>query len=117
MYRDTLDQYFLGKSRTQHFDNNVDRQNLPGRRILTATGSSQTCVDDPRDDCDPQANNADCIGICVYLDGRSAATASSGQICGGFAGIQCPAGKMCVDNPNDSCDPKKGGRDCSGICV
>jgi hypothetical protein len=37
--------------------------------------------------------------------------------CGGIAGIQCPAGQKCVDNPNDSCDPAHGGADCGGICV
>lgn len=79
---------------------------------------SQTCVEDPRDTCDPYAGGADCSGVCVYLDGRSAAsTPTSGQLCGGFAGFQCPEGKTCVDNPNDGCDPKKGGADCSGICV
>lgn len=36
--------------------------------------------------------------------------------CGGFAGIQCPAGKVCVDDPTDSCDPDNGGADCGGVC-
>ncbi len=42
---------------------------------------------------------------------------SAPAMCGGFANIQCPKGQTCVDNPNDSCDPNKGGADCSGICV
>ena len=113
---DPLDQHFL-----ERFGYRVDScagwETLREVIILTAKDSSQTCVDYPNDDCDPQAGGADCRGICVYLDGRSAATTSSGQICGGFAGIKCPAGKKCVDNPNDSCDPNKGGRDCAGICV
>ena len=37
--------------------------------------------------------------------------------CGGIAGIQCPGGQVCVDDPADTCDPSHGGRDCSGICV
>ena len=41
----------------------------------------------------------------------------TGQFCGGFAGIQCPSGLVCVDDPNDSCDPNAGGADCAGICV
>jgi hypothetical protein len=40
-----------------------------------------------------------------------------GEFCGGIANFQCPAGKICVDNPNDSCDPQNGGADCGGICV
>lgn len=52
----------------------------------------------------------DCPGICATLDGPT---------CGGFGNLQCPdpARQSCVDNPNDSCDPKTGGADCSGICV
>jgi hypothetical protein len=38
------------------------------------------------------------------------------QMCGGIAGIACPVGQMCVDDPGDNCDPKKGGADCAGIC-
>ncbi|KUI56984.1 hypothetical protein VP1G_04267 [Cytospora mali] len=29
------------------------------------TNEDDYCVDDPRDDCDPNAGGADCIGICV----------------------------------------------------
>lgn len=39
------------------------------------------------------------------------------QMCGGIAGFPCPAGKTCVDDPSDNCDPARGGADCSGICV
>jgi hypothetical protein len=37
--------------------------------------------------------------------------------CGGFAGLQCPDGLSCVDDPADSCDPMQGGADCMGMCV
>ncbi len=37
-------------------------------------------------------------------------------MCGGIAGMACPIGHVCVDDIRDSCDPKKGGADCSGIC-
>jgi eight-cysteine-cluster-containing protein len=37
--------------------------------------------------------------------------------CGGFAGIPCPAGEICIDDPTDDCDPAAGGADCGGICV
>jgi hypothetical protein len=45
------------------------------------------------------------------------------QICGSFAGFSCGCGcdmgerATCVDNPEDECDPLKGGSDCSGICI
>jgi Kazal-type serine protease inhibitor-like protein len=37
--------------------------------------------------------------------------------CGGIAGIPCPDGQSCVDDPSDDCDPNKGGADCGGICI
>ncbi len=37
--------------------------------------------------------------------------------CGGIAGIPCPDGLTCIDNPTDSCDPDCGGADCGGFCV
>lgn len=37
--------------------------------------------------------------------------------CGGIAGIPCPAGFTCVDDPGDDCDPQAGGADCFGICM
>jgi hypothetical protein len=43
-------------------------------------------------------------------------TKSAPQTCGGIAAIPCPDDMVCVDDPSDSCDPKKGGADCSGIC-
>jgi len=39
------------------------------------------------------------------------------QMCGGIVGIPCPGGQICIDDPNDDCDPENGGADCSGICV
>jgi hypothetical protein len=37
--------------------------------------------------------------------------------CGGFAGLVCPDGLTCVDDPTDDCDPERGGADCMGVCV
>jgi hypothetical protein len=39
------------------------------------------------------------------------------KFCGGFAGLECPGGGTCVDDPSDDCDPMHGGADCGGICV
>ena len=39
------------------------------------------------------------------------------KMCGGIAGFRCDAGMTCTDDPRDTCDPRHGGRDCSGICV
>src|SRR5882724_4016005 len=39
------------------------------------------------------------------------------QLCGGIAGIPCPVGFACVDDPRDACDPQAGGEFCGGICV
>ncbi|EQL28835.1 hypothetical protein RJZ56_005210 [Blastomyces dermatitidis] len=62
------------------------------------------CIDDPRK---PGCGMAcDISGICIKP-----------RFCGGFAGIQCPRGKKCYDDPRDTCDPNYGGADCGGICV
>ena len=39
------------------------------------------------------------------------------DVCGGVAGLPCAPGLICVDDPNDECDPLRGGADCAGICV
>ena len=41
----------------------------------------------------------------------------TGMFCGGFAGVSCPVGYICVDDPSDNCDPESGGADCGGVCV
>lgn len=38
------------------------------------------------------------------------------SFCGGIAAIRCPDGGRCVDDPDDGCDPDRGGRDCGGVC-
>jgi len=48
--------------------------------------------------------------------GGSVDGGATGPTCGGIAGKPCPGMGKCVDNPNDSCDPAKGGADCGGIC-
>jgi hypothetical protein len=40
----------------------------------------------------------------------------TGRFCGGIAGIPCPSGYACVDDPGDACDPTGGGADCGGVC-
>lgn len=47
----------------------------------------------------------------------SSSSASDLIFCGGIAGFPCPDGMQCVDDPDDSCDPKNGGADCGGICT
>lgn len=79
--------------------------------------STSTCVDDPTDSCDPSAGGADCSGFCVKGGGPATPPPSPRTTCGGIAGLACPSGATCVDDPNDACDPAKGGRDCSGVCV
>lgn len=37
--------------------------------------------------------------------------------CGGLAGVECPPGMTCIDDPTDDCDPAAGGMDCVGICA
>ena len=46
-----------------------------------------------------------------------AALPSMKRFCGGFGNFPCPEGLVCVDVPNDDCDPNAGGADCPGMCV
>ncbi|KAJ2901980.1 hypothetical protein MKZ38_001121 [Zalerion maritima] len=40
------------------------------------------------------------------------------KMCGGIAGLQCQGeGEICLDWPDDGCDPEASGRDCAGICL
>ncbi len=61
-----------------------------------------------------------CAGIkCAdggHCDPATGKCISQAIFCGGIGGIPCPGAGKCVDNPNDSCDPKAGGADCGGIC-
>lgn len=60
------------------------------------------------------ACTAAAAGVSIEHEGECKKAES--QACGGIAGIQCPHGATCVDDPNDDCDPKRGGADCPGIC-
>lgn len=60
------------------------------------------------------ACTAAAAGVSVEYEGECGK--SEPQACGGIAGIRCPVGKTCVDDPADDCDPKRGGADCPGIC-
>lgn len=65
--------------------------------------------------CDGKIYGNACVaaraGVSVSKTGEC-----SPKMCGGIAGILCPQGMKCVDDPNDGCDPAHGGADCSGIC-
>ncbi|KAK5996063.1 hypothetical protein PT974_04490 [Cladobotryum mycophilum] len=65
------------------------------------------CIDDLRvpGSC---GMKCDAPGICV---------SKKVSTCGGIAGRRCPKGLDCYDDPRDECDPTKGGRDCTGICL
>ena len=59
----------------------------------------------------PSGYNCSHIGVNPDVGGKCV------QFCGGIAGFQChEPTEVCVDNPNDSCDPAHGGADCGGIC-
>lgn len=39
------------------------------------------------------------------------------ETCGGLLGTACADGLVCVDIPDDGCDPDNGGADCLGTCM
>ncbi|RSL69563.1 hypothetical protein CEP53_002197 [Fusarium sp. AF-6] len=66
-----------------------------------------SCIDDSRipNSC---GMACDMTGICAPKKLHT---------CGGFAGLECPDGLWCYDDPSDDCDPENGGSDCGGICL
>ncbi|KAF2500903.1 hypothetical protein BU16DRAFT_598654, partial [Lophium mytilinum] len=76
-----------------------------GRASYQTCADGYICIDDPYSTGCGLA--CDQYGICV-----------ENKMCGGFTGENCPhVGQICVDNPDDGCDPKKGGADCGGLCA
>lgn len=67
--------------------------------------------------CGPRSEDTSAESTTTTEQLSEEAKPGTGQFCGGFAAIQCPEGLVCVDDPNDSCDPRTGGADCGGICV
>ncbi len=59
------------------------------------------------------ACNAAMAGVSVQSQGKCG---GQQQRCGGIAGLQCPKGLRCMDDPSDNCDPAYGGADCMGLC-
>jgi hypothetical protein len=53
---------------------------------------------------------------CVF-DRYDHTGACQNETCGGIANLPCPDGKVCVEDPNDTCDPNNGGADCPGMCI
>jgi len=53
----------------------------------------------------------DGAGICVEKSTQPLVT------CGGFGGLKCAGGSICVDDPTDTCDPSSGATDCAGVCI
>ena len=107
-----------------------------GIAAIRCAGAGQ-CVDDWRDDCDPNNGGADCGGVCtcsgaavlciegtVFNDDPNVCACEPAEppagnkvFCGGIAGIRCPGAGQCVDDPSDDCDPNNGGADCGGMCT
>ena len=57
-----------------------------------------------------------CYALSVLAASALAAEKPTRQ-CGGSAGIGCPPEMVCIDNPDDDCNPMTDGPDCAGICA
>ncbi|RXG44879.1 hypothetical protein VDGE_03799 [Verticillium dahliae] len=89
------------------------------RKIRCPYGSGLVCYDKPNDDCDPRNGGVKCPGVCLtpLKQEPPAEIPEDAPFCGGIGGLPCPEGLVCIDDPRDGCDPKKGGADCGGVCV
>ncbi len=68
--------------------------------------------------CDVDSSQNGCTSVAEQFE-KVAGSPPPWEIirCGGIAGITCPDGLTCVDDPTDACDPDCGGADCGGVCV
>lgn len=59
-----------------------------------------------------------CSGVVRDTDADTDQETEAGPdgVCGGFFGLRCPPGLICVDVP-DGCDPWRGDMDCIGGCL
>ena len=76
---------------------------------------------DPVCGCDGARYNNRCEAAVVGVDESAIADCGINETappaCGGFIGLECPDDLLCIDDPSDRCDPRRGGADCPGICV
>jgi hypothetical protein len=66
--------------------------------------------------CDGNTYGNPCEAAAAGASIASKGECSPRVFCGGIAGFPCPGAGMCVDDPNDDCDPEQGGADCGGLC-
>ena len=83
------------------------------------------CCADKASTCDPPDCPDVCPQICAGEDVPvlpaecpvPSCDCDEKVLCGGFAGLPCPEGLHCFDDPEDDCDPANGGADCGGVCL
>jgi hypothetical protein len=63
------------------------------------------------------SGNVSAGGATQAEGGASQGGAPNTTTCGGIAALQCPDSQVCVDSPDDGCDPNNGGADCGGFCA
>jgi len=86
--------------------------------IGTCAVKPQVCIQsfDAVCGCDGNTYANSCIAAASGASVGSAGACPAKQLCGGIAGLPCPGGAECVDDPDDGCDPSTGGSDCGGVC-
>jgi len=100
--------------------------------VCECSGAAVSCLaGTPFDDspdvcaCVPEEPTNPCAAVlcptnttCDVVDGEARCNPiePEGPFCGGIAAFECPGAGSCVDDPNDGCDPDRGGADCGGVC-
>ena len=65
--------------------------------------------------CDGNTYGNECMAHSAGVEVAYEGLCEEPKVCGGVAGLVCPKGSVCVDDPSDDCDPANGA-DCTGLC-
>jgi len=78
---------------------------------------SSACIEQASEPSAPSEELWGAMDVQPLGDENPPAPVPTKRTCGGYYAKRCPYGFLCVDDPEDTCDPKNRGADCPGVCI